>query len=88
MARHSLGSASSPTDLAADRPGATPYLSGDPSLSELPVDENGDRQALFYMSDGTGTGSDGDLCIAVPNGAGGVSVAIAASVSATLTVGL
>lgn len=75
------------TGLAGDQPGAVPYM-GDPSRSALPIDENGDPVALLFLSDGTGTGDDGDLVLAVPNDSGGVDTVIASDLSASLTVGV
>lgn len=76
------------TGLAGDQPGAVPYLSGDPTRSELPIDENGDAVPLLFLSDGTGTGEDGDLVLAVPNSSDGVTAAVAADLSASLSVGI
>lgn len=75
------------TGLAGDQPGSVPYM-GDPARAGLPVDENGDAVPLLFVSDGSGTGQDGDLVLAVPNASGGVDLAIAADLSGSLTVGI
>lgn len=76
------------TGLAGDQPGATPILSGDPSRSELPTDENGDPVPLLFMSDGTGTGQSGDIILAAPNGSSGVDVVVAVDSSGSITLGV
>lgn len=73
--------------LAGDQPGSVPYM-GDPTRSDLPVDENGDAVPLLFVSDGSGTGQDGDLVLAVPNGSDGVDLAIAADLSGSLSIGV
>lgn len=90
MASHSAGipTPNATTGLAGDQPGALPYLSGDPANADLPVDENGDPVPLLFMSDGSGTGDDGDLVVAAPDGQGGVSVTLAADISGGISIGI
>lgn len=76
------------TGLAGDQPGAVPILSSDPTLADLPTDENGDATPLLFMSDGTGTGQSGDLVLAAPNGSGGVDVTVASDTSGAITLGV
>lgn len=78
------------TGLAGDQPGSVPILDTDPTLSDLPIDENGDAVPLLFVSDGsTGvTGDGGDLVLAAPNGSSGVDVTVAADLSASITLGV
>lgn len=84
----SLASPSDVTRLAGDQPSAVPPLSSDPTRDELPVDGNGDPVPILFTSTGGGTGEEGDLIYAAPDGSGGVDVTVAADTSAAITLGI
>lgn len=91
MAQHT--SATPPnatTGLAGDQPGSIPVFSSDPTLSDLPIDENGDAVPILYMSDGSSgvTGQGGDLVLAAPDGSGGVDIVIANDLSGSISLGI
>lgn len=79
---------SATTGLAGDQPASVPIMSGDPTLSELPVDSNNDAVPILFMSDGTGTGQSGDIILAAPNGSGGVDTTVAVDASGAITLGV
>lgn len=78
------------TGLAGDQPGAIPVFSSDPTLSDLPIDENSDAVPILFMSDGsTGvTGQGGDLVLAAPDGSGSVDIVIANDLSGSISLGI